>query len=171
MFINVLYKDAPELSHIRRLSSEPDLSQEKILLVNPNCPVRIMLEYIRKKCRLGSFTQFDLCDESGVLLGLFNLPTYSYATAQFEHKKAYYVIVVRTETDKRLSVLPQLNHENRLYEDLKNRVKRFLATGEVSPQSTPPTAPTAKVGPTAKSASAGKAVPNAKMVPSAGKKK
>ncbi|CAG9796874.1 unnamed protein product [Diatraea saccharalis] len=145
MFITVVYKDAPELSHIRRRSSEPDVSLEKTLLVNPICPVRIMLEYIRKKCRLGSFTQFDLCDESGVLLDLFNLPTYAYATAQFEHKKTYYVIVVRTEADKRISVLPQLNHDNKMYEEIKSRVKKFLTAGEASPASTPPPAQPAKV--------------------------
>ncbi|KAI8437992.1 hypothetical protein MSG28_010650 [Choristoneura fumiferana] len=41
MFINVVYKDAPELSTsiLRRSSSEMDLSLEKTLLVNPNCPV------------------------------------------------------------------------------------------------------------------------------------
>ncbi|KAL0901980.1 hypothetical protein ABMA27_007117 [Loxostege sticticalis] len=138
MFIYVAYKDGPELSHIRRRSSEQDVSLEKTLLVNPNCPIRIMLEYIRKKCKLGSFTQFDLCDESGGLMGLFNMPTYAYATEQFEHKKTYYIIVLKTESDKRLSVLPQLNHENRIYIDLKNRVKKFLATGDVSPQATPP---------------------------------
>lgn len=94
MYINVAYKDAPELS-TRRRSSETDLSVEKSLLVNPNCPVRIMLEYIRKNCRLGTFTQFDLCDDSGILKGLFNMPTYVYATDQFEHKKTYYVIVLK----------------------------------------------------------------------------
>lgn len=94
MFIFIAYKDAPELSH-RRRSSEMDISVDKTLLVNPNCPVRIMLEYIRKKCRLGIFTQFDLCDESGALKGLFNLKTYAYATDQFEHKKTYYLIVIK----------------------------------------------------------------------------
>lgn len=93
MYIKVAYKDAPELS--TRRSSETDLSVEKSLLVNPNCPVRIMLEYIRKMCRLGTFTQFDLCDDSGILKGLFNMPTYVYATDQFEHKKTYYVIVLK----------------------------------------------------------------------------
>jgi hypothetical protein len=50
-----------------------------------------------------------------------------------------------------VSVLPQLNHENRLYEDLKSRVKRFLTTGDVSPvvtspagKITPPPAPGGK---------------------------
>lgn len=96
MFIFVMFKDAPELSATpRRNSSDIDLAVEKTLLVNPKCPVRIMLEYIRKKCRLGSFTTFDLCDESGYLKGLFSLPTYAYATDLFCHKKIYYVIVVK----------------------------------------------------------------------------
>ncbi|XP_063617118.1 uncharacterized protein LOC134790213 [Cydia splendana] len=128
MFINVVYKDAPELSLMsRRSSNEPDPSQEKTLLVNPDCPVRIMLEYIRKKCKLGSFTAFDLCDDSGRLLGLFNLETYAYATDRFEHKKIYYIIVLRSETDRQLIVLPQLNQENRFYEELKQRVKTFIS--------------------------------------------
>ncbi|XP_063394792.1 uncharacterized protein LOC134679821 [Cydia fagiglandana] len=128
MFINVVYKDAPELSPMsRRPSSEPDPSQEKTLLVNPDCPVRIMLEYIRKQCKLGSFTAFDLCDESGRLLGLFNLETYEYATDWFEHKKIYYIIVLRLETDRQLTILPQLNQENRFYEELKQRVKTFIS--------------------------------------------
>ncbi|XP_072947884.1 uncharacterized protein [Epargyreus clarus] len=183
MFINVTYKDAPELSNFRRSSSEPDLSVEKMLLVNPNCPVRIMLEYIRKKCKLGIFSQFDLCDEAGGLMGLFNLPTYAYATEQFEHKKTYYIIILKElissascltkeyfnpaaslqtkqnemkiltliiESDRRLSVLPQLNHDNDLYLNLKNRVKRFIATGDTSPITPPPgkaTPPTAKPAP------------------------
>ncbi|XP_022117627.1 uncharacterized protein LOC110994987 [Pieris rapae] len=99
-----------------------------------------MLEYIRKKCRLGIFTQFDLCDESGALKGLFNMPTYAYATDQFEHKKTYYLIVLKMEFDKKISVLPQLNRENARYEDLKNKVTSFRS-GE-SPNRSPPPAPT-----------------------------
>ncbi|KAI8437993.1 hypothetical protein MSG28_010651 [Choristoneura fumiferana] len=94
-----------------------------------------MLEYIRKKCKLGTFTSFDLCDDSGALMGLFQLKTYAYATEQFEHKKTYYVIVLKTESDKRVSVLPQLNHENLLYLELKTKVKEYLEAG---PESTSP---------------------------------
>ncbi|KAL4713934.1 hypothetical protein ACJJTC_015588 [Scirpophaga incertulas] len=95
-----------------------------------------MLEYIRRKCGFASFTQFDLCDESGALMGLFNLPTYAYATAQFEHKKIYYIVVLRTESDRRLSVLPQLNRENKLYEELRIRVKHFLVKCDTSSEGT-----------------------------------
>ncbi|XP_063357978.1 uncharacterized protein LOC134647554 [Cydia amplana] len=133
MFINVVYKDAPELSTVpRRPSNEPDPSQEKTLLVNPDCPVRIMLEYIRKQCKLGSFTAFDLCDESGRLLGLFNMETYAYATGRFEHKKVYYIIVLKAESDRLLTILPQLNKENRFYEELKQRVKAFISANPSS---------------------------------------
>ncbi|XP_046974198.1 uncharacterized protein LOC124540543 [Vanessa cardui] len=142
MFINIAYKDAPELSTLRRSSSEVDLSVEKLLLVNPNCPVRIMLEYIRKKCRLGVFTHFDLCDENGILKGLFSMPTYVYATDQFEHKKTYYVIVIKQESDKRLSVLPQINHENKIYLDLKTKLQKYLAVGDITPVPSPPVGPT-----------------------------
>ncbi|XP_045776275.1 uncharacterized protein LOC123874807 [Maniola jurtina] len=133
MYIIVIYKDEPELSTYRRTSSEVDLSVEKILLVNPHCPVRIMLEYIRTTCRLGKFTKFDLCDESGVLMGLFSMPTYTYATDHFVHKKTYYIIVMKQEADKSTSVLPQLNRGNSIYEDLKSRVLYYLTTGEMSP--------------------------------------
>lgn len=97
MYINVAYKDAPELSTFRRKSSSDavDLSVEKTLLVNPKCPVRIILEYIRKRCRLGTFTTFDLCDDTGVLMGLFGLPTYVYATDRFVPKKTYYIVVLK----------------------------------------------------------------------------
>ncbi|XP_069360917.1 uncharacterized protein CXorf65 homolog [Maniola hyperantus] len=135
MYINVIYKDVPELSTYRRTSSEVDLSVEKTLLTNPNCPVRIILEYIRDTCRLGKFTKFDLCDETGVLMGLFSLPTYVYATDNFVHKKTYYIIVMKQEPDKTTSVLPQLNRENNIYPDLKSRVKYYLTTGVMSPQS------------------------------------
>ncbi|XP_013191953.1 uncharacterized protein CXorf65-like [Amyelois transitella] len=138
MFIFVTYKDAPELSYIRRRSSETDLAQEKVLLVNPNCPVRVMLEYIRKSCKLASFTVFDLCDETGCLMGLFSLPTYAYATERFVHKKVYYLIVMRQDGDKRASVLPQLNRENKLYQDIKARVKWYLINGEISPMNLSP---------------------------------
>ncbi|CAK1544371.1 unnamed protein product [Leptosia nina] len=153
MFIFVAYKDTPELSTVRFRSSETDLSEEKTLLVNPDCPVRIMLEYIRKKCRLGIFTRFDLCDESGALKGLFNMPTYAYATDQFEHKRTYYLIVLKMEQDKRMSVLPQLNHDNVRYEELKNKVKIYML-GE-SPIRSPPSgsAPSGKSTPLIKVAS------------------
>lgn len=96
MFIFVAFKDPPELSLTpRRLSSEEDLSEEKMQLVNPNCPVRIMLEYIRKKCRLAEKTQFDLCDENGNMKKLFSLPTFASAMHLFDHKKTYYLIVYR----------------------------------------------------------------------------
>lgn len=105
MFITVAYKDDPELSAFRRRSSDSDLSVEKSLLVNPICYVRVMLEYIRKACKLGSFTCFDLCDDSGVLKGLFSLPTYTYATDMFEHKKTYYVVVMKQVRRKYYDIL------------------------------------------------------------------
>ncbi|KAH9631631.1 hypothetical protein HF086_006623 [Spodoptera exigua] len=127
MFIYIIYKDPPELSPLYPRSSElPDTSVEKMLLVNPVCPVRIMLEYIRKHCRLGIFTQFDLTDQNGSLMGLFNLPTYAYATEQFEDKKTYFIVVFKME------VLPQLNYENKLHFELKMKVKRFLMVGDLS---------------------------------------
>ncbi|CAG4989062.1 unnamed protein product [Colias eurytheme] len=138
MFIFVAYKDSPELSSMHKRSSETDLSVEKTLLVNPNCPVRIMLEYIRKKCKFAIFTQFDLCDETGTLKGLFNMPTYAYATDQFEHKKTYYLIVIRMDNDRRISIYPQLNRENKMYEELKNKVKTHMTTGEGTPHVSPP---------------------------------
>ncbi|XP_053619261.1 proteasome subunit beta type-2-like isoform X2 [Plodia interpunctella] len=64
-------------------------------------------------------------------MGLFGLPTYAYATDRFEHKKTYYLIVLRQDAaDKRSSVLPQLNHDNKLYQELKLRVKWFIMNGE-----------------------------------------
>ncbi|KAF9420223.1 hypothetical protein HW555_003444 [Spodoptera exigua] len=132
MFIYIIYKDPPELSPLYPRSSElPDTSVEKMILVNPVCPVRIMLEYIRKQCRLGIFTQFDLTDQNESLMGLFNLPTYAYATEQFEDKKTYFIVVFK-EVDKKIEVLPQLNYENKLHFELKMKVKRFLMVGDLS---------------------------------------
>ncbi|CAB3239537.1 unnamed protein product [Arctia plantaginis] len=139
MFIFVMYKDAPELSHYsRRSSSELDPSVEKTLLVNPNCQVRVMFEYIRKKCKLGTFTQFDLSEANGLLKGLFELDTFAYATNLFEHKRTYYLIVLKPESDKRLSVIPQLSQDNSFYQALKSRVNNYILTGAVSPSNTPP---------------------------------
>lgn len=96
MFIFVAYKDPPELSSSRsRLSDDEDQAMENILLVNPNCYIRVMLEFIRKKCRLAATTTFDLCEESGFIKKLFTYPTHAYVTDQFEHKKTYYLIVFR----------------------------------------------------------------------------
>lgn len=96
MFIFVTYKDPPELSSPRsRLSDDGDQTMENVLLVNPNCYVRVMLEFIRKKCRLAATTTFDLCEESGGLKNLFTYPTHAYATDQFEHKRNYFLIVFR----------------------------------------------------------------------------
>ncbi|OWR49024.1 hypothetical protein KGM_202225 [Danaus plexippus plexippus] len=147
MYVSVIYKEAPELSAQRRRSSEPDPSIEKVLLVNPNCPVRIMLEYIRKRCRLGKFTEFDLCDETGHLMGLFDMPTYVYTTDKFEHKRTYYIIIMKQEADRRISVLPQLNHENQIYMDLKTKVKKYLAGDGTPPTPTSASTPPGKVTP------------------------
>lgn len=96
MFIFVTFKDPPELSSSRsRLSDDEDQAVENVLLVNPNCYVRVMLEFIRKQCRLATTTIFDLCEESGGVKNLFTYPTYAYATDQFVHKRTYYLIVFR----------------------------------------------------------------------------
>ncbi|XP_022822119.1 uncharacterized protein LOC111353358 [Spodoptera litura] len=132
MFIYVIYKDPPELSLIFPRGSEViDSSVEKTLLVNPVCPVRIIIEYIRKHCRLGIFTQFDLADENGCLMRLFHQPTYAYVTDQFEHKSTYFIIVFK-ETEKKVDVLPQLSYDNRLHFDLKMKVRKFLMGGDLS---------------------------------------
>ncbi|XP_068626936.1 uncharacterized protein [Battus philenor] len=138
MFIYVIYKDEPELSLMRRRSSEPepDPSVEQTLLLNPDCHVRVMLEYIRKKCKLGIYTQFDLCDEEGFLKRLFTYAPYTNAADFFEHRKTYYVVVLRQESEMRISVLPQLNHDNLLYEELKAKI-RYNMTGDSSHTSPP----------------------------------
>ncbi|XP_075977762.1 uncharacterized protein LOC142977621 [Anticarsia gemmatalis] len=91
---------------------------------------------VTKKCRLAIFTQFDLAAPNGQIKGLFKLPSYSYATEEFEHKKTYYLIVLKQEADRHLSVLPQLNHENPIYGEIKANVKKFLQTGDTSPSPT-----------------------------------
>ncbi|XP_026320118.1 uncharacterized protein LOC113230414 [Hyposmocoma kahamanoa] len=133
MFIFVTYKDPPELSTSRsRLSDDEDLSIENVLLVNPNCYVRVMLEFIRKRCRLAATTVFDLCEESGNLKNLFSYPTYAYATDKFEHKKTYFLIVLKQESEKNVTVIPQLHRENKLCTELQTKIYRLLLTGEQS---------------------------------------
>ncbi|CAH2049884.1 unnamed protein product, partial [Iphiclides podalirius] len=143
MFIYVVYKDEPELSTMRRRSSETDLSTEETLLVNPDCHARVMLEYIRKRCKLGMYTQFDLCAEDGVLKRLFGLPPHTNVADCFEHRRTYYIIVLKQETERRLTVLPQLNRENKMYSDLKAKVKVSLLNIDTSRQ----TSPMSKVSP------------------------
>ncbi|KAI5632864.1 putative interleukin 2 receptor, gamma chain domain-containing protein [Phthorimaea operculella] len=145
MFIFVMYKDPPELSTFRRSFSFDDISQEKTLLVNPKCPVRVMLEFIRKQCKLAGQTYFDLCDDSGNLKGLFYFPTYSCADVHFDHKKTYYLIVLsKSPADgdlKSILVFPQVSCDSKLYGDLQAKVRRCL-TGDVhekpSPEKTTP---------------------------------
>lgn len=95
MFITVIYKEPAELSSIRRTSTDFDNSVEKTLLVNPVCHVRVMLEYIRNVCNLGIYTIFDLCDDAGVLRGLFNLQPWEYSHSLFENGRVYYVVVFK----------------------------------------------------------------------------
>ncbi|KAJ2940727.1 hypothetical protein O0L34_g14838 [Tuta absoluta] len=130
MFIFVVYKDPPELSGFRRTSQVEVLTQEKTLLVNPKCPIRVMLEFIRKQCKLAAQTYFDLCDDSGVLKCLFGYPTYTCAEAFFDHKKTYYLIVLSkapSEPDgKACQVFPQVSCNSKLYVDLQVKVTRYL---------------------------------------------
>ncbi|XP_013176321.1 PREDICTED: uncharacterized protein LOC106124319 [Papilio xuthus] len=140
MFIYLIYRDEPELSYslVRKRSSESELdsSVEETLLLNPDCHVRVMLEYIRKKCKLGIYTHFDICDEDGVLKKLFSLPPYTNGAEYFEHRKTYYVIVLQ-EIDRRVTALPQLNHENRLYAELKTRIRNYMLSEDGSRHTSP----------------------------------
>ncbi|XP_041974915.1 uncharacterized protein CXorf65 homolog [Aricia agestis] len=119
MFIRIIYLDPPELS-----SNRVEDSEERVLLVNPKCLVRIMLEYIRSRCNLGLYTWFDLCDESGAVMGLFDMPSYEYPTEKFQNGGTYYVIVIKQEKTKQ--IFPQVNNSNPLHAELKERVRRFL---------------------------------------------
>nr|XP_024217828.1 uncharacterized protein CXorf65 homolog [Halyomorpha halys] len=79
MFAKVLYGDSNEM------------------IINPNCYVRLIYEYIRIKADVPSDVEIDLCDSKGNLKKINEPPSYKSGLDLLELGETYYIVALRGE--------------------------------------------------------------------------
>nr|CAD7456946.1 unnamed protein product [Timema tahoe] len=117
---------------LNSLSSE----KEKEILVNPNCPVRVMVDYIRSVMNESNLNQvtntdfeIDLCDENGSLKNLQEIPPWTNGIeANLFTPRLTYIVVVfeRDEEGGLVKPMPLVARSSRQYNDLIAKIRRQL---------------------------------------------
>nr|CAD7447614.1 unnamed protein product [Timema bartmani] len=110
--------------------------QEKEILVNPNCPVRVMVDYIRSVMNESNLNQvtntdfeIDLCDENGSLKNLQEIPPWTNGIdANLFTPRLTYIVVVfeRDEEGGLVKPMPLVARSSRQYNDLIAKIRRQL---------------------------------------------
>ena len=64
------------------------------MLFNSNCRIRVLLENIKKRCKLASDTIIDVADEKANVMGLSEQPDMKYASLVLQPRQSYILIQV-----------------------------------------------------------------------------
>lgn len=80
------------LKNTPQIKSDTVIGENKELLINPNCYIKILIEYIANQIDLAT-NCFDLCDENGQLKKIKTHPPNMYATNILKYKETYYIVV------------------------------------------------------------------------------
>ncbi|XP_044739712.1 uncharacterized protein LOC123301050 [Chrysoperla carnea] len=112
-----------ETSH--QSPSSPKMERE--LFININCPIRLLMEYLRLEANIPMTLEFDLFDEMGTLKRTFQLSPEKMAS-QLLVSKAIYFIVVFPKNDLGVSLKPLIliNRGSRLNTDYTARIRRQI---------------------------------------------
>ena len=62
------------------------------MLFNSNCSIRVLLENIKKRCKLASDIIIDLADEKANVMGLSDQPDMKYACLVLQPRQSYILI-------------------------------------------------------------------------------
>lgn len=75
-----------------QIRTDVNVNDNKELLINPNCYVQILIEYIINEIDL-QMNPFDLCDNDGQLKKINTYPPNTYATDILNYRDIYYVVM------------------------------------------------------------------------------
>ncbi|XP_072744517.1 uncharacterized protein [Anoplolepis gracilipes] len=102
-------------THIHQESNSDEVGQsntsaEREMLVNINCSIKMILNYIRKVARMNSTCEFDLCDEINCQLKNISLyEPYTNGTDILQSDSTYFIITFeRDENGQMINFTPLL---------------------------------------------------------------
>ncbi|XP_029427062.1 uncharacterized protein C22orf15 homolog [Rhinatrema bivittatum] len=125
------------------------------VLLNPNCQINNLTEYLKKKCQCEPGDSIDLLDESGTLLNLSEMEGSSESASNYMHERQHYVLlkVIRGDGSEPIhyqSLLENLGQSHpvlaerlqklsnpQLKEKARTSVQKKLRPPKESPNTTP----------------------------------
>ncbi|GJQ65453.1 hypothetical protein Trydic_g7558 [Trypoxylus dichotomus] len=115
---------------IRSLIMKNTLQENKTLLINPNCYIRILIDYIAEIVKFDfKSASFDLCNENGELLRVDEMEPCESATKVLMFQKTYIVVKCFRNDDGIIKSLEPLLYKNsREYFDVKSRLKKYISS-------------------------------------------
>ncbi|XP_044739874.1 uncharacterized protein LOC123301203 [Chrysoperla carnea] len=100
---------------------------ERDLMVNLNCPIRLLMEYVRVKANIPVEIDFDLFDEMGNLKHTFDAPVQKMASKILFPKAIYFIVILpKNEIGIVLKPTILINRGSRLNADYVTRIRRQL---------------------------------------------
>lgn len=102
----------------------------KELIVNPNCHVQILLDYICAQIPLEKNGNFDFCDGTGILTYIQDLKPYDYATDVLRPLETYYIVLFEKDingTVVNIEIL--LDKKSKVYTELLYKIRRLFQLG------------------------------------------
>ncbi|XP_073991356.1 uncharacterized protein isoform X2 [Rhodnius prolixus] len=110
---------------------------EDAYLVNHNCGVRLIAEYVKMKSLLSSQSVIDLCHHCGYLVKLHTLDPTTNGITIFKNRTLYYLIQYQRTGENSIShvPIPYVGENQKLSIQILNQIKRN--NGECTCQSEP----------------------------------
>lgn len=69
------------------------------VLINPNCHIRLIYDYIRLKVGASDDMEIDVCDVHGDTKHIYEQPYHLNGLEIFEQRKSYYLLAIRKLPD------------------------------------------------------------------------
>nr|CAH7741941.1 unnamed protein product [Callosobruchus chinensis] len=104
---------------------EDQLKENRILVVNPDCMVGVLLDYIFNEAKINKSIKhdFDLCTEKGKVLGLHSYPPETNASDMLKDKAIYYIVY--SENNELKPLLSRLSQESMNFAYRQRKKKRL----------------------------------------------
>lgn len=94
------------------------------LLVNPNCTIKNLSDYITSKCHLPKDSIIDLTDGNSVMTNMHSKETTEYASQLFKNRNVYLLCTVELNTDKSVKkITPRLQEWEKQYPLLERKIR------------------------------------------------
>ncbi|KAK9695879.1 putative Interleukin 2 receptor, gamma chain [Popillia japonica] len=106
------------------------IPENKILLVNPNCYIKILIDYVAEQVKFDfDCASLDFCNENGELLKVNDMKPCDYAINVMHAQKTYIVVkCFRNEEGIIKSIEPLLFKYSKEYTDVLPRLKKYMSS-------------------------------------------
>ncbi|KAF7265494.1 uncharacterized protein LOC143206539 [Rhynchophorus ferrugineus] len=117
MFFFLKYIDIEMYQKQEEKNVEISNNGNKTLLINPNCPIGIIKDYLQNQLLIPDDQPFDLCTEKGKQIKLNEISVIESGLEILKEREIYYVILPNNLDETPSILTPLLSKQSKEYSD------------------------------------------------------